>query len=116
MNLEQTIIDVLHDIGTPPHLKGYMYVTEAVTMVHEDYSLIYNVYRNLYSQIAEKFNTTVPRVERCIRSVVDYTYDHGDPDTLYKYFGNCIGKNTWKPTNRVFIATVVQWVRVRCTK
>ena len=35
-NLEARITKIIHEIGIPAHIKGYLYLREAITMVVED--------------------------------------------------------------------------------
>ncbi len=58
-NLEARITNVIHEIGgVPAHIKGYIYLREAISMVIEDMELLGAVTKELYPSIASKFNTT----------------------------------------------------------
>src|SRR5699024_5645558 len=66
-DLEASITNIIHEIGVPAHIKGYMYLREAITMVYHDIELLGSITKVLYPDIAKKFNTTSSRVERAIR-------------------------------------------------
>ncbi len=40
MDLESEITAIIHEIGVPAHIKGYMYLREAISMVVNDIELI----------------------------------------------------------------------------
>src|SRR5690625_2846335 len=67
-DLEGDITNIIHEIGVPAHIKGYMYLREAITMVYNDIELLGSITKVLYPDIAKHFNTTASRVDR--KSVV----------------------------------------------
>ena len=56
MDLETEITSIIHEIGVPAHIKGYMYLREAITMVVNDMELLSAVTKELYPSIAKKYN------------------------------------------------------------
>ena len=74
-NIETEITNIIHEIGVPAHIKGYLYLREAIKMVIENVELLGAVTKELYPSIAKKFNTTPSRVERdyktCYRSCME---------------------------------------------
>ncbi|WP_154826356.1 sporulation transcription factor Spo0A, partial [Clostridium butyricum] len=71
VDLETEITNIIHEIGVPAHIKGYMYLREAITMVVNDMELLSAVTKELYPSIAKKYNTTASRVERAIRHAIE---------------------------------------------
>ena len=57
-NLETKISGVIHEIGVPAHIKGYLYLREAITMVYYNLELLGSITKILYPEIAKKYNTT----------------------------------------------------------
>ena len=57
------------------HIKGYMYLREAITMVVNDMELLSAVTKELYPSIAKKYNTTASRVERAIRHAIEVAWE-----------------------------------------
>lgn len=103
-NLETQIDIVIGEIGIPSHIKGYLYLREAVLLVIKEISLLGSVTKTLYPRIAEKYNTTPIRVERTIRHAIELGWSKGSLENEKKrkdIFGNNI-----KPTNAQFIAQV----------
>ncbi|MGL5378536.1 sporulation transcription factor Spo0A, partial [Clostridium sp.] len=48
LDLETEITNIIHEIGVPAHIKGYMYLREAITMVVNDMELLSAVTKELY--------------------------------------------------------------------
>ena len=111
--LYEEVTNLLHDMGTPAHIKGHYYLRSAILEVYAHPELLKNMMNGLYATIAEAYDTTPSCVERSIRNAVEATLDRGDVDFLYSVFRNTISKNKGKPTNREFIMMVVDVLRVR---
>jgi two-component system response regulator (stage 0 sporulation protein A) len=113
MDLEAEITSIIHEIGVPAHIKGYMYLREAITMVVNDIELLSAVTKELYPSIAKKFNTTASRVERAIRHAIEVAWGRGQVETINKLFGYTIHNAKGKPTNSEFIAMVADKLRLQ---
>ncbi|MCR0265364.1 sporulation initiation factor Spo0A C-terminal domain-containing protein [[Clostridium] innocuum] len=111
--LYEETTNLLHDMGTPAHIKGHYYLRTAILEVYFHPELLKNMMNGLYALIADTYDTTSSCVERSIRNAVEATLDRGDVDFLYSVFRNTISKNKGKPTNREFIMMVVDVLRVR---
>lgn len=111
-SLEAEITSIIHEIGVPAHIKGYLYLREAITMVVENIELLSAVTKELYPSIAKKFNTTPSRVERAIRHAIEVTWSRGKIDTINKLFGYTVHNDKGKPTNSEFIAMVADKLRI----
>ena len=113
MDLETEITSIIHEIGVPAHIKGYMYLREAITMVVNDMELLSAVTKELYPSIAKKYNTTASRVERAIRHAIEVAWGSGQVETINKLFGYTIHNAKGKPTNSEFIAMVADKLRLK---
>ncbi len=113
MDLESEITNIIHEIGVPAHIKGYMYLREAITLVVNDIELLSAVTKELYPAIAKKYNTTASRVERAIRHAIEVAWGRGQVDTINKLFGYTIHNEKGKPTNSEFIAMVADKLRLK---
>jgi len=113
MDLEAEITSIIHEIGVPAHIKGYMYLREAITLVVNDIELLSAVTKELYPTIAKKYNTTASRVERAIRHAIEVAWSRGQVDTINKLFGYTIHNDKGKPTNSEFIAMVADKLRLK---
>jgi two-component system response regulator (stage 0 sporulation protein A) len=112
-SLEQEITNIIHEIGVPAHIKGYMYLREAITMVVNNMELLSAVTKELYPSIAKKYNTTASRVERAIRHAIEVAWSRGQVETINKIFGYTIHNDKGKPTNSEFIAMVADKLRLK---
>lgn len=111
-NLEASITSVIHEIGVPAHIKGYLYLREAITMVYHDIELLGAITKILYPDIAKKFNTTASRVERAIRHAIEVAWSRGNIDAISSLFGYTVSMTKAKPTNSEFIAMVADKLRL----
>ncbi|WP_446899371.1 sporulation transcription factor Spo0A [Clostridium sp. LBM24168] len=112
-SLEQEITDIIHEIGVPAHIKGYIYLREAITMVVNNMELLSAVTKELYPSIAKKYNTTASRVERAIRHAIEVAWSRGQVDTINRIFGYTVHNDKGKPTNSEFIAMVADKLRLK---
>ena len=98
----------LKDIGVPPHLKGYMYLKAAVSIVVDEPSALGKVTKELYPKIALKFDTTPARVERSIRHAIEQVWVRSESVThIASVFGYSEAHLQSKPSNSEFIAMIV---------
>lgn len=111
-NLDASITSIIHEIGVPAHIKGYMYLREAITMVYNDIELLGSITKVLYPDIAKKFNTTSSRVERAIRHAIEVAWSRGNIDSISSLFGYTVSHTKAKPTNSEFIAMVADKLRI----
>lgn len=112
MPLEEEVTEVLHQIGIPAHIKGYLYLREAIMMVVEDIDLLGSVTKILYPGIAQHFNTTPSRVERAIRHAIEVAWSRNNIEIIKKFFGYTIKTEKGKPTNSEFIAMMADRMRL----
>ncbi|OIJ16020.1 sporulation transcription factor Spo0A [Anaerobacillus arseniciselenatis] len=111
-NLDASITNIIHEIGVPAHIKGYMYLREAITMVYNDIELLGSITKVLYPDIAKKFNTTSSRVERAIRHAIEVAWSRGNIESISSLFGYTVSHTKAKPTNSEFIAMVADKLRI----
>lgn len=105
-SLDEKISNIFISIGIPPHIKGYVYLREGIKMTVEDPSIINNVTKELYPNIAAKFNTTASKVERAIRHAIEVAWNRGRVDAINAIFGVRVYIGSERPTNSEFIALV----------
>lgn len=99
------ITNIIHEIGIPTNLKGYIFVREAISMVVNDIELLSSVTKELYPLIGKKFNTTSSRVESAIQNEIEVAWSRGQVET--------INNEKSKPTNSEFIAMVAYKLRLQ---
>ncbi len=113
VDLETEITNIIHEIGVPAHIKGYMYLREAITMVVNDMELLSAVTKELYPSIAKKYNTTASRVERAIRHAIEVAWGRGQIEAINKLFGYTVHNDKGKPTNSEFIAIIADKLKLK---
>ncbi|MFD2618356.1 sporulation transcription factor Spo0A [Terrilactibacillus laevilacticus] len=111
-NLDASITNIIHEIGVPAHIKGYMYLREAISMVYNDIELLGSITKVLYPDIAKKFKTTSSRVERAIRHAIEVAWSRGNIESISSLFGYTVSMSKAKPTNSEFIAMVADKLRI----
>lgn len=111
-DLEVTVSKLLHRLGVPAHVKGYMYLRYGIILAVEDISIINSLTKSLYPSIAKKFGVTTCSVERAMRSAISISWERGDMVILNDYFGFTIDSEKGKPTNGEFIAMIADNIRL----
>ena len=111
-NLEALVTNVIHEVGVPAHIKGYQYLREAIMMVVNNIDIINQITKQLYPDIANKYNTTPSRVERAIRHAIEVAWGRGQTETVENIFGYTISAAKGKPTNSEFIAMIADKLRL----
>lgn len=111
-NLKVNVTKILHELGMPSHIKGYEYIREGIMMVYNDSSVIGAITKELYPEIASKFDSTVSRVERAIRHAIEVAWNRGNWDLMEEIFGYSVDIDKSKPTNSEFIVTVADKLKL----
>ncbi|MDD3341855.1 MAG: sporulation transcription factor Spo0A [Bacilli bacterium] len=115
-NLNVSITKILHQLGIPSHIKGYQYIREGIGIIFERPETIGGITKELYPELASKFNTTVSRVERAIRHAIEVSWNRGDWDLMEEIFGHSVDIDKAKPTNSEFIVTIADKLRLEYHK
>lgn len=115
-NLQISITKMLHELGMPSHIKGYQYIREGISMIYTNPNLIGGITKELYPELAIKFDTTVSRVERAIRHAIEVSWNRGNWDYMEELFGHSVDIDKAKPTNSEFIVTVADKLRLEVAK
>jgi len=112
-DLEAEITFVLHEIGVPAHIKGYLYLRESIDMIYHEIELLGSITKTLYPDVAKKYKTTSSRVERAIRHAIEVAWTRGNHDATARIFGFTVNKEKAKPTNSEFIAMIADRLRLQ---
>ena len=115
-NLNVSITKILHQLGIPSHIKGYQYIREGIGIIFERPETIGGITKELYPELASKFDTTVSRVERAIRHAIEVSWNRGDWDLMEEIFGHSVDIDKAKPTNSEFIVTIADKLRLEFHK
>ena len=111
-DLESELTTLLHEIGVPAHIRGYLYLREAIMHVFHSIDMLANITKKLYPEIARKFNTTSSRVERAIRHAIEVAWVRGNIDLISEIFSYTISYHKSKPTNSEFIAMIADRLKL----
>lgn len=104
--IEHEITSILHDVGIPAHIKGYLFLREAILRVYTNQEYLGQITKSLYPDIANKFSSSSSRVERAIRHAIEVAWNRGNVDCIDNIFGYTISADKAKPTNSEFIAMI----------
>ena len=115
-NLQISITKILHELGIPSHIKGYQYIREAIDIIYSRPQMIGGITKELYPELATKFDTTVSRVERAIRHAIEVSWNRANWSLMEEIFGNSVDIDKAKPTNSEFIVTVADKLRLESKK
>jgi two-component system response regulator (stage 0 sporulation protein A) len=109
---DSRVTTIMHELGIPAHIKGYLYLRDAIIMVVDRVDLLSKITKELYPSIAQKYTTTPSRVERAIRHAIEVAWDRGNMEFIQRVFGHTISQEKGKPTNSEFIAMVADRLRL----
>lgn len=115
-NLQLSITKVLHELGIPSHIKGYQYIREAIGIIYERPEIIGGITKELYPELANKFDTTVSRVERAIRHAIEVSWNRGNYYLMEEIFGHSVDIDKAKPTNSEFMVTIADKLKLEGNK
>ena len=111
-NLQISVTKILHELCVPSHIKGYQYIREGILLIYNNPEIIGGITKELYPEIANKYDTTVSRVERAIRHAIEVSWNRGDWELMEEIFGHSVDIDKAKPTNSEFIVTVADKLRL----
>lgn len=111
-DLDTEITTLLHEVGVPAHIRGYLYLREAITMVYKNVEVLAGITKVLYPEIARRYQTTASRVERAIRHAIEVAWLRGNVDAISDIFSYTISYHKSKPTNSEFIAIIADRLRI----
>ena len=110
-NVDLRVSEILHNLGIPSHIRGYKYIRDGITMMYNN-ETISLITKEIYPQIAHKYETTPSRVERAIRHAIEVSWVRGDIGLMEELFGFSISCDKSKPTNSEFLSTIADRLRL----
>jgi two-component system response regulator (stage 0 sporulation protein A) len=113
LTVNKRITRVLHNLGIPAHIKGYNYIRESIELTIDNPSIIGQVTKLLYPQIAEKYDSSTTKVERAIRHAIELGWSRGSQEVIDEIFGYTISASKAKPTNSEFIAMLGDYISIK---
>jgi len=103
---------LLHELGVPSQIKGFQYLREGILMLYQTTGLIGGITKEVYPEIAKRYNTTASRVERAIRHAIEVSWNRADYQMMNQIFGHSIDYDRAKPTNSEFMVTLSDALRI----
>lgn len=105
MRNSQAIRKILMKLGIAPHMVGFTYIEEAVTLWYPGSSTT----KELYPVIARNNKTTAAAVEKSIRAAIKYAWDNdrGNTGMIFQIFG--LWAIAQRPKAAGLIAAVAMW-------
>lgn len=100
------ILAMMREVGIPPHIQGYHYLKEAISLVMDNPELLNKVTKELYPNVAARLDSTPTRVERSIRHAIELVWSQEDKRHISAIFGYSEELLKNKPTNSKFIAMI----------
>ena len=114
-NLKISVTKLLHELGVPSHIKGYQYIRDGILILYDNPEIIGGITKELYPELANKYDTSVSRVERAIRHAIEVSWNRGNLDLMEEIFGHSVDYDKAKPTNSEFIVTIADKLKLEYT-
>jgi two-component system, response regulator, stage 0 sporulation protein A len=111
-NVEVKISEMLHNLGVPSHIRGYQYIRDGIVLIYSNDKYVNFITKEIYPNIAKKYDTTSSRVERAIRHAIEISWDRGDVDLMEDLFGHSVSFDRSKPTNSEYLNTIADRLRL----
>ena len=110
--MQLSITKLLHELGVPSHIKGYLFIREGITLIYNDPNLSGAITKELYPVIAKKYDTTASRVERAIRHAIEVSWNRANWELMEDIFGYSVDIDKAKATNSEFMVTLADKLRL----
>lgn len=107
-DLKTAIAHYMYTLGIPLHIKGYLYIREALYLTVTDKKFLFMLTTKLYPTIADIYEVTPGRVERGIRYAIHVCFENKNDDMILLF--PFIHHNKKYPTNAEFLATITDHI------
>ena len=87
------------------------YIRDGILIIFNNESVSL-VTKEIYPQIALKYETTPSRVERAIRHAIEVSWIRGDINLMEDLFGFSVSCEKSKPTNSEFLTTIADRIKL----
>ena len=111
--LEESILEILDDLGMPSNLLGHKYIRKALVLAFENEVLLKSFSKHLYCVLAASFQTSSKAVERAMRTAISVAWTRGNVEAQFALFGYTVSDEKGKPTNREFIMKIVEKLNLK---
>ncbi len=111
-NIDERLSNIFIRAGIPPHIKGYIFLRDAVKLAIAQPEMINSITKQLYPAIARMHDTSSSKVERAIRHAIEVAWNRGKIENINAIFGIKIYNKGEKPTNGELIALVADKILI----
>ncbi len=112
--MKEQITELLYDLGIAPHIKGFKYHRDAITLAVENPEILDSITKCLYPEVAKQYKATSSQVERAMRHAIEVSFNKLSPDKIEAVFRSTIDPNKGRPTNSEFVALLSERIRMGC--
>lgn len=106
------VSEILHNLGIPSHIRGYQYIRDGILMIYNNDKYVNFITKEIYPELALKYDTTPSRVERAIRHAIEISWERGDMELMEDLFGHSVAFERSKPTNAEYLNTIADRMRL----
>lgn len=110
--IKREAASILHRLGVPADIPGYLYLRTAIAMVAKNFDLSRDI-QALYSNIAEQYSVTAEQVDNAIHEAIEISWDRGDVEVLFEYFSYTVQSDASFPTNSEYIAAIAERIELK---
>ncbi len=104
---------LLFALGFKSKLIGTQYLKEAIVLRFEMNGMVHTGLTSIiYPAVAQKFDSTVNRVERAIRNTINDCFDIGNLMALNDLTLCKIVSSAYPPTNGELLSSIVSWLQI----
>lgn len=109
--MNRVVSEYLLYLGFNPIRSGYKYLRELIEMQLSGRDIL-PLKNNGYLVVAMKYDKTADVIDKNIQNSISHVWLKGDSKCLELEFGATIDPNKGKPTNKQFIATIVEKIKL----
>lgn len=109
--MENAVCKLLQSLGIEQTQKCYDCLHRAICMTAENFELVGNITKLLYTELAKEYHETPSHIERSFRYLIEKSWEQGDEKVFEQLFGYSRKTGTVRPTNSEFIAVLADEAR-----
>lgn len=77
-SMEALVVRILHNLGVPAHIKGYLYLQEAIILAANNKDSTHALSKTRYAEIAGIYKTADKKVESAMQRAVEAAWKRWD--------------------------------------
>lgn len=107
--IDAAVVQMIRELGIPPHVKGYRYLKEAVKMAIVAPYCMDGITKTIYPEIGKKYQTSVANIERAIRYAISDAWKHRRNQRWERYLSLDLQERKKRPSNSELISALVEY-------